>query len=246
MTNCYLSLVIPVFNEENCIEKTLKRTIDYLSSKNFIYEIIVADDGSTDKTEEIVERFAKNHSNSTIKFVTHNIHKGKGFAVNTGMKSSVGEYSLFLDADLSTDIKELEKLISYMQEGTDIVIGSRRIAGAKVEIHQPVIREFMGRVFTWLSNLFLGTEFSGFTCGFKCFSKKAKERIFSLQKITNWSYDAEILFLAKKLGYRIKEIPIVWRNDPTTKVNLFRDTIVSFIGLIRIRLIHRNFNKFLS
>lgn len=239
MSNCFLSIVIPVFNEESCIEKTLRRIVNYISGKDFTYEIIVADDGSTDKTEEIVRNFTKNHSNSTIKFVTHNIHQGKGFAVNLGMKSSLGEYSLFLDADLSTDIKELEKFIPYMQEGIDVIIGSRKMSGAKVEIHQSAIREFMGKVFTWLSNLILGTKFSDFTCGFKCFSEKAKEQIFSLQKITNWSYDAEILFLTKKLGCQVKEIPVVWRNGPSTKVRLLRDTLSSFIGLIKICLLHR-------
>lgn len=237
-----LSIIIPVFNEENCIKRTLESIAYYLSSLGYSYEIIVADDGSTDTTKKIVESFIQTHPNLAIKFVTENIHKGKGYAVKIGMKNSNGEYSLFLDADLSTDIKELDKFIPYIQEQVDVIIGSRKIQGAKIEIHQPFIREFMGKVFTWLSNIILGTQFSDFTCGFKCFSKKAKEQIFNLQKITNWSYDAEILFLAKKLGYHIKEVPVIWKNDPSTKVRLFRDAISSFIDLIKIRLIHKNIN----
>lgn len=234
-----LSIIIPVFNEESCIEKTLERIINYMIGKRISYQIIVADDGSTDRTKEIVYSLSVKYNSVPIKFISHNIHKGKGFAVNIGMKEASGEYSLFLDADLSTDISEIEKFVPYIQQGKDVIIGTRRTKGSKVEIRQSFIREFMGRVFTWLSNFILGTSITDFTCGFKCFSKKAKEQIFSLQKITGWSYDAEILFLANRLGYKVYEVPIIWKNDPTTKVNLFRDTIYSFIELLKIRFINK-------
>ncbi len=239
-----LSIVIPVYNEEDCIERTLKKTEEFLKSKNIEYEIIVADDGSTDNTKQIVENFINDAGRDNIKFVTENKHLGKGYAVNLGMKNATGDYTLFMDADFSTDITELEKFLPYMEEGIDVIIGSRRIPGSKIVVHQPFYREFMGQVFTWIANLILRTNFSDFTCGFKCFSFKAKNEIFSQQKIMDWSFDAEILFLAKKLGYKIKEVPISWKNDPSTKVNLFRDTISSFIGLIKIRIIHINLKNF--
>ncbi|MFN3551296.1 MAG: dolichyl-phosphate beta-glucosyltransferase [Endomicrobiia bacterium] len=239
-----ISIVIPVYNEESCIEKTLIKTREFLISKDIEYEIIVADDGSTDKTRQIVEKFVNDVKDNNIKFVTENKHLGKGYAVNLGMKNASAEYILFMDADLSTDIVELEKFLLYMRQGIDVIIGSRRIPGSKIVVHQPFYREFMGQVFTWIANLILGTNFSDFTCGFKCFSSYAKNEIFRRQKITNWSFDAEILFLAKKLGFKIKEVPVIWKNDPSTKVNLFRDTLSSFRGLIKIRKIHRNIKNF--
>jgi glycosyltransferase involved in cell wall biosynthesis len=242
--SCFISIIIPVFNEEDCIEKTLDRIVEYMSKKEFSYEIIVADDGSTDKTKDVVEKVAQKYKDVDIKFISEGVHKGKGFAVNIGMKNASGDYVLFLDADLSTDISEFEKFIPYIRQNVDVIIGSRRIPGAEVVVHQPKIREFMGRVFSWLSNFILGTKFSDFTCGFKCFSKKAKEEIFSLQKILNWSFDSEILFLAKKLNYEIKEIPVVWKNDPSTKVKLFRDTVSSFFGLIKILWFHNKTRLF--
>ena len=242
--NFELSIIIPVFNEEDCIGETLTKIVEYMSKKELSYEIIVADDGSTDKTKDIVEEFIRQHPQQQIKFVSEGIHRGKGFAVNLGMKAALGNYIIFLDADLSTDISEIDKIIPYIQQNIDIIIGSRKIAGAKIVVHQPKIREFMGKCFTWLSNFILGTKFSDFTCGFKCFSKKAKEQIFALQKIYDWSFDAEILFLAKKLGYEIKEIPVEWRNDPSTKVKLFKDTIKSFLGLIKILRFHNKTRLF--
>ncbi|MCS7232070.1 MAG: glycosyltransferase [Elusimicrobiota bacterium] len=235
----FLSVVIPVYNEEDCIVVSLQKIINYLQKRNLPSEIIIVDDGSIDNTKNLVEKFVKDNPSLNIKFLTRQ-HMGKGTAVRMGMLNSVGDYCLFLDADLSTDITEFDKMFPYIQQGIDVIIGSRRIRGAKIVIHQPFLREFMGRVFTWLSNIFLGTKFSDFTCGFKCFSKKAKDKIFSTQKINGWSFDSEILFLAKKFGFKIQEIPVTWYNDPSTNVKLLKDTILSFIELIKITVLHKS------
>lgn len=234
----FLSVIVPCYNEADCIIISLRKIIDYLSRKDFTYEIIVVDDGSVDNTKNLVEKFIKDNPGILIKLLSTE-HKGKGYAVKTGMLNSSGEYTLFLDADLSTDITEFDKILPFIQQGVDVIIGSRRIKGSTIVRHQPFLREFMGRIFTWLSNLFLGTDYSDFTCGFKCFSKQAKEKIFTAQKIDGWSFDSEILYLAKKFNFKIKEIPVVWYNDPSTNVKLFKDTILSFFELLKVCFYHK-------
>lgn len=237
MKKLKISFIIPTYNEADCIDRTLNRVLEYAKGLNREFEIIVSDDGSTDGTQKIVQEFINKNPTDNI-ILLQNIHKGKGFAVKSGMLKATGDYILFLDADLSTDITEFNKFLPYIENESDVIIGSRRAEGAKIVIHQPPLREFMGRVYTFLSNILLGTKYSDFTCGFKCFSKKAKDEIFNRQKIYNWSFDSEILYLAKKLGFKVYEVGIEWYNDPSTNVRLFRDTISSFVGLWRIAWYH--------
>ncbi len=237
MKNLKFSFVIPTYNEADCIKQTLNRVLEYAKSLNFDFEIIVSDDGSTDTTKEIVHNFINKNLDSNVRLL-QNPHRGKGSAVKFGMLEATGDYVIFLDADLSTDINEFSKFLPYIAIGADIIIGSRRIKGAKIVAHQPPLREFMGRVYTFLSNFLLGLKYSDFTCGFKCFSKRAVQGIFSRQKIYNWSFDSEILYLAKKLGFKVYEVGVEWYNDPSTNVKLFKDTISSFIGLLRVILYH--------
>ncbi|MCX7956840.1 MAG: glycosyltransferase [Endomicrobia bacterium] len=235
----FISVVIPAYNEEDCIISSLKKIVNYLQEKKLSYEIIIVDDGSIDSTKSLVENFIRDNPYLNIKFLTSH-HMGKGAAVKLGILNSLGDYCLFLDADLSTDIYEFDKMLPYIQQGVDVIIGSRRLSGSRILKHQPFLREFMGRVFVHLSNIFLGTSFSDFTCGFKCFSKAAKDKIFTIQKINGWSFDSEILFLAKKFGFKIQEIPVTWQNDPSTNVRLWKDTVLSFIELIKICILHKS------
>ncbi|MDP6685546.1 MAG: glycosyltransferase, partial [Candidatus Omnitrophota bacterium] len=161
---------------------------------------------------------------------------GKGKAVREGMLKAKGDWSLFMDADGSTSIQELEKFIPLIKQQKDIIIGTRKIKGSEIIEHQPFLREFFGKGFTWLSNIIVHAHVSDFTCGFKCFSKKATEVIFSKAVIDDWSFDAEILFIAQKLGYEIIEIPVKWKNDRSSKVRLIHDILNSLKGLFRIRL----------
>lgn len=227
-----LSLVIPAYNEEKRIGSSLAQIIAYFRRNGYSYELIVVDDGSTDGTVEIVKGLMDEAKDGRLLSTQHS---GKGAAVRKGVLNAEGRYIFFTDADLSTPIVELDKFLEQLNQGHKVVIGSRKIAGANVEVHQSWLRESMGKVFTWLTNVILTKNISDVTCGFKGFSRPVAQEIFSRQRVNDWSFDAEILFLAQKYGYSIKEVPVCWRNDPATKVNLLKDTVRSFLGLLRIR-----------
>jgi dolichyl-phosphate beta-glucosyltransferase len=227
-----LSLVIPAYNEEKRIGPSLAEIIAYLQRNGYSYELIVVDDGSTDGTVEIVEELIAGMQNGRLLCAGHG---GKGSAIRKGVLSAEGRYVFFTDADLSTPITELDKFLEQLNQGYKVVIGSRKIAGANVEVHQSWLRESMGKIFTWLTNVILTKNVSDVTCGFKGFSRSVAREIFVRQQVNDWSFDAEVLFLAQKYGYSIKEVPVHWRNDPATKVNLFKDTVRSFLGLLKIR-----------
>lgn len=235
----FLSVVIPVYNEQNCIYGTLKTISSYLQTKQFHSEIIIVDDGSTDNTVLEVKRFIQ-ESGVEIRILRNEKNCGKGKAVNVGVREATGEYILLTDADLSTPIEQFNTFLEKIyQQKEKIIIGSRRISGAHIEVHQPYLREFLGRGFTILSNLILSTNYSDFTCGFKCFKREVAKLIFSKQTIWRWGYDAEILYLARRMGISVREVPVLWRNNPNTKVKLLYDTIFSFLELLKIKLVHK-------
>ncbi|HEV8344405.1 MAG TPA: dolichyl-phosphate beta-glucosyltransferase [Candidatus Binatia bacterium] len=230
----YLSLVIPAYNEENRIAESLKRTLGFLEAQPYTFEVVIVDDGSQDRTMDVVkEQFGRN-SQVEIEHQARNL--GKGEAVKRGMLRGNGKYLFFSDADLSVPIETLSLFLSNLEAGFDITIASRKGMGALIEVHQPIYREFMGKVFTELSTRILGLPVSDFTCGFKGFRREVAKDLFSRQRLKDWSFDAEILYLASLKGYRVREIPVVWRDDRATKVRLWRDVITSFLGLLKIRL----------
>jgi dolichyl-phosphate beta-glucosyltransferase len=233
-TEPYLSLIIPTFNEELRIGKSLDRVLVFLHSQSRTFEVIVVDDGSRDRTVEVVEQFR--NSDPAVRVERRPRNLGKGEAIRMGMLQGNGRYLFFSDADLSVPIEALPTFLSILENGCDVAVGSRRKPGAVLEVHQPLYRELMGKVFTWLSNWILDLRVSDFTCGFKGFRREAARELFSRQRLGNWSFDPEILYLAKIKGYRIKEIPVRWRNDRATKVRLWRDVVSSFFGLLYIRL----------
>ncbi len=229
----FLSVIVPAYNEEARLGQTLRQMLNYLQAHCSAYEVVVVDDGSADDTSGMARRFAAD--DERVRVIRTEMNWGKGHAVKQGMLTAAGELLLFSDADLSTPIEELDNFLSAFDEGYDIVIGSRKLSGAQVQVHQKPLREWLGKGFTWLTNLLITGNISDVTCGFKAFRRPAARQIFSLQRIDDWSFDAEILFLAQKFKYRIKEVPVRWRNDPRTKVNLLRDIVRSFVGLVRIR-----------
>lgn len=228
-----LSFVIPVFNEADRLEKTFEALRCFKTDVAKI-EVVFVNDGSTDRTTDRISDFLVSYPSGRL--VSYTKNRGKGYAVTRGMLEAVGDYRLCFDADMSTPLAEFEKCITHIVRGIDVIIGTRKTKQATLIERQSFVREAMGKVFTFLANQMVGTNVSDFTCGFKCFSKRAAESIFAVTRIERWAYDVEILLYTHLLGYSLVEVPVVWKNDRATSVRLFKDTIKSFIDLVRVRL----------
>jgi len=227
-----LSVVIPLYNEEKRWEKGFKICLKfYKEYKN--WEFIFVNDGSTDKTEEVVKNSIQ--VLSRMKLVSYSKNQGKGFALKKGVEKTTKKYILITDIDFSTPMEELKKFYPLIKNQADIVIGSRKAKGAQIVERQKVLREWLGARFTDLSNLWLKLNISDFTCGFKLFKADVGKKLFKLSKIKRWGYDTEIIYLAKKLNYKITEVPVEWENDERTRVSLMKDTLNSFCELLLIR-----------
>ena len=227
-----LSVIIPAYNEEKRLPKTLREIDKYLSQQSYDSEIIVVNGGSTDRTPEIVREMMSEIKN--LKLIERD-GLGKGDAVKTGMLEAQGDYRIFTDADNSTSIDQVEKMWPWFEKGYDVVIGSRDVRGAVLDPPQPWYRRLLGKIFRFLTHIFCGTwEILDSQCGFKGFTKRAALDIFSKISIFGWAFDPEVLVIAKKLGYKIKEIPVVWKNDPQSKVN-FKGMVKMGIELLKIR-----------
>ncbi len=228
-----LSVVIPAFNEEKRLGRTFDTIIGFLQRARREWEIVVHDDGSSDGTVALVRRYAEKFPAIRISLGVSN--RGKGYAVKQAMLEAKGSWRLLTDADLSTPMEEFDKLWPWTQQGFPIVIGSRKIKGAQIEVRQPWIRQHMGLAYSYLSKWFLATPVLDFTCGFKLFRGDAAQAVFSRSQIDRWGYDSEVLFVAHRLGYRIKEVPVVWRHDAESKVRLGIDVLSSARELLAIR-----------
>ena len=228
-----LSVVIPVYNEERRLSAALEDVFGHLSGLAQTWEVIVVDDGSRDATADVVRSWQRRQPGLVFLRLPRN--QGKGAAVRRGMLQARGRVRLFRDADSSCAMKELDGFLPDLARGAPVVIASRRVAGASFKDRQPWLRETCGRAFTLLCRFLLVWEVRDYTCGFKAFSGEAAERIFSRQRISRWAFDAEILFLAKALGYPIVQRPVTWSHDPGTKVRLVRDALLSFWEILRIR-----------
>ena len=233
MSKTKLSVIIPAYNEEKRIAKTLKEIDKYLRKQDYQYEIIVVSDGSKDKTAEVVGGLTTEIKN--LKLIDNKENHGKGFVVRQGMLAVKGDFRLFTDADNSTSIDQIEKIWPELEKGYDVVIGSRDVKGAILDPPQPIHRRFLGNAFRLLTQITCGTwEILDSQCGFKCLTKKAAEDIFPKCKIDRFAFDPEILVITKKLGYKIKEIPVLWKNDPESKVK-FKSMIKMALDLFKIR-----------
>jgi len=229
----HLSVIIPCYNEEKRLGKTLDRVIAYLSEQSYTWEILVVDNGSKDRTGQIVGEYSKKNPN--VRLLLKKSH-GKGWAVKEGMIAAQGHYRLFMDADNSTDIGEVAKLLPYAtDEGYDVVISSRKAPGAVIAHPQPKYRVFLGNMFAGLVRLIVPIGVKDTQNGFKLFSRKAAERIFPHQTTYYWSFDVELLALAKIFGYKIKEVPIVWVDDDRSHLN-FKGMAQSLFEVILIRI----------
>lgn len=231
---CRLSVVIPAYEEEAVIEKTLNDVAAYLETGGLSYEIILVCDGCKDKTADIAAEVAR--KNDRIVVIDSAVNRGKGFSVKQGCLAAGGDYIVFTDADLSTPINEIEKLLEWLKQGYDIVIGSRALDESEILVRQPWYRETMGRIFNLLVQSLAVRGIRDTQCGFKGFKREAARDVFRRQKVTGFSFDVEVLHIALKLGYRIKEVPVRWLNRKESRVNPLTHSFQMLIDLIKIRL----------
>lgn len=207
---------------------------EYLSAQPFSAEIVVVDDGSTDDTFTVIRR-AVDDLAIPVRLFRYENNRGKGHALKLGFAQARGDRILFTDADLSTPITEADRLLRCLDEGFDVAIGSRKVPGARIDVHQSRVRENMGRVFTWLVRKLI-VDVSDATCGFKAFRHEAGKEIFRRLRIDDWSFDAEALLVARHLGYRLQEVPVQWADRAGSKVRLGRDVFRCLYDLVVLRL----------
>lgn len=231
MPGPYLSIIIPAYNEKRRILPTLQKVLSYLSGQTYTWELIVADDGSTDSTPAIVEDVARTENRLKLLRLTH---KGKGWAVQQGMLQAKGEYRFFADADLSMPIEFLDAFLPNSNPDFDIAIASRQIKGAR-RFNEPRLRYLMSRVFNLATRSLIAPGLSDTQCGFKCFRAHAAEELFPLQQLTGFSFDIEILFLAQKKGLKIRQVPIDWYYQGESKVQRLRDANLMLKDILLIR-----------
>jgi dolichyl-phosphate beta-glucosyltransferase len=213
----YLSVIIPAYREGERIGRNLLEIEKYLNRQNFDYEVLVVTDGSPDNTAEVTRNYSSHINN--LRVIENKENHGKGFVVRQGLLEAKGKYRVFLDADGSTSIAHLEKFLPELENGYDVVIGSRDIEGAFIQVHQPKYREIMGDMGNWAIKIVLGLwSFPDTQCGFKMISAKAAEEVASRMVVDRFGFDFEMIILAKKLGFKIKQLPVRWMNEEGSSV----------------------------
>jgi len=231
-----LSVIIPIYNEEQRLPNTLKKVSEYLEKQSYEYEIIAVNDGSGDRTGNILKESVSTVPSLRIVEIRH---RGKGSAVKQGMLEAKGEILLFTDADNSTSIDQVEKMFPWLSQGYGVVIGSRDVEGAVLKPPQSWFRNLVtGEGFKFLRKILVGLwDIEDSQCGFKAFSREAAKKVFPRSRIEQFAFDPEVLYLARKFGYKIKEIPVVWANNVHSKVNTRSTVQMGFdLFLMRIRV----------
>lgn len=231
----HLSIVIPAYNEENRIGRTLTETFDYLDRQNYSSEVIVVNDGSTDHTVEAVRKF-ESQAGARLRVIENPGNRGKGYSVRNGMLKAGGDIVLFYDADLSTPTSEIVKVVGPIAEGRyDVVFGSRALDSSFIGTRQSRFREILGRVGNVIQFLFTGLRFKDTQCGFKAFRMEAAQSVFRLQRIEGFGFDPEILFVAKKQGWRLLETSVLWNHIEGSKLNPMTAYIRALMEVSTIR-----------
>lgn len=231
MASPFLSIIIPAYNEEQRLPYTLEQIFSFLKEQNYSAEVLVVENGSRDRTFEIATGFAKHYPNL---YVFQEKQRGKGNAVRHGMREARGEYRFMCDADLSMPIAELKKFLPPALSDVDIAIASREVQGA-VRYDEPYLRHLTGRVFNNLIRLLVLPGLQDTQCGFKCFRAQVAEEVFQYQTLTGWSFDVEVLYIAQRKGYQIREVPIHWYFKADTKISIIKDSWQMFLDLLTIR-----------
>ena len=228
----HVSLIIPCYNESQRITAGLVGAVAYLQKQRYVWEIVLVDDGSTDTTVLLAKRLLKGKPHQLL---THTINQGKGAAIRDGVKVAGGKFIIFSDVDFSAPISQLPKLLQAL-ERNEVAIGVRRHPKSQVLVHQPKLREFLGHAFTKLTNVLVTPGIYDVTCGFKGFQNKPAKKLFNSLRVGGWAFDAELLFLARKYKFEIVQVPIIWSDNPHTKVHLLTDMPHVVADLFKIRV----------
>ncbi len=229
-----ISIIIPAYNERERIGHTLDRVLECITGRGWNAEVLVVDDGSTDGTSEIVERYTQVFP--SLYLVNNPGNRGKGYSVRNGLLQATGDIVMFTDADLSAPIEEAELLFAAISDGADVAIGSRWLDRTRQTIHQPLYRRLFGRCFNGVTRLVMGLPYADTQCGFKAFRRSAAQTIFRLQLVERWGFDPEILFIARRLRYSVREVPVTWGHDERSKVSYLRDGAKMLQDTMRIRM----------
>jgi len=233
MATIRYSIVIPAYNEGQRLGATLEKVLGYVRQQGWSTEVIVVNDGSRDNTADVVRWFATR--DPSVRLVENPGNRGKGYSVRHGMLEARGEVVVFSDADLSSPMEELPKLLAALVSGADIAIGSRWLQAELQTQRQSPLRQLLGRIFNLLQRMILGLRFKDTQCGFKAFTRRAAQAIFPRQRIERWGFDPEILFLAGKLGFRVDEVAVRWGHSGDTRIHPFLDGVRMFRDLLCIR-----------
>ncbi len=234
-----LSVVVPTYNEERMIGETLRRIDAYLSLKGLSWEVLVCSDGSRDRTDSVVRAFAEAHPSKRVRLLATSTNRGKGAAVRRGALEAAGERVLVTDTDLSAPIKECDKLAAALDAGFDVAIGSRALRSPGCDVRQSWKRRLSGRIFNLFVRAICLRGFRDTQCGFKLFTRRAARELFGAQTLDGFSFDVEVLYLALRKGFRVKEVPVMWSQGPTSQVRLVRDSVGMLGELVRIRRHYR-------
>lgn len=221
MAHPKLSIVIPAYNEGSRIGTALERVLRTVAERGWEAEVLVVDDGSTDETPQIVEGWMAR--SERLHLIQNGSNRGKGYSVRNGLLQAAGDVVMFTDADLSAPMVEAERLLAAISEGADVAIGSRWMDRERQTIEQPMYRQIFGRCFNWITRRVMDLPFKDTQCGFKAFKREAAQVIFRLQTIERWGFDPEILFIARKLKYEIREVPVTWGHDERSRLSYVKD-----------------------
>ncbi len=234
-SDLYCSLIIPAYNEAERISSSLDSALEYFQTQTYSWEILVVDDGSSDDTVRIVS-----HYSPKVQVLTLGKNRGKGAAVRHGLLSARGQYRVFSDADFSTPIRELPKILGPLEAGADLCIGSRRLDPSSLKIHQPWYRELIGVIGNKIISVLVLDGIEDTQCGFKGLRAQAAEQIVPLMKVEGFGFDVEMLFLARRAKMSIQQVAVDWYNDERSRLNPIRDSIKTLQEIFRIKSLHRN------